>query len=106
MRRNSMNIGRKKKRINDKELLSNYIVVYRQTRLDKFLSSFIPYHIPLISKRQRVRYRRFFKNRWRKKLMNDMTKVLKDASLNGYDYETKGFIEWDYEWEVISAESH
>lgn len=82
----------------------NNCIVYRATKLETFLSRFLPYHLPFINKRKRVRIRNHFRYAYQRRLMKDMTNALKEI----YDESSFKPIDWtniwneeDYSWEVI-----
>ena len=78
-------------------------MVYKATKLETFLSRFLPYHLPFFNKRKRVRIRNHFRYAYQRRLMSDMTNALKkvyaeplDSIRDSFEWETE-----DYEWEVI-----
>ena len=82
----------------------NNCKVYRASKLETFLSRFLPYHLPFINKRKRVRLRSHFRYAYQRRLMKDMTNELKEI----YDESSFKPIDWtniwneeDYSWEVI-----
>lgn len=83
------------------------IKTYRQTDLERFLSKTVPYckFIPL-TKRQRVKLRAKYRYAYKRRFMDDMTSVLREAmetNVNKY-IETDFF--WndvdDFTWEVVT----
>ena len=81
----------------------NKCIVYKATRLETFLSRFLPYHLPFISKRKRVKIRNYFRYAYRRRLMKDMMNALEEVYAEPFDLTDDSF-EWkteDYEWEVI-----
>ena len=78
-------------------------IVYRATKLETFLSKFLPYHLPFINKRKRVRIRNYFRYAYQRRLMKDMTNALKElyteSSFRSIDW-TNIWNEEDYTWEV------
>ena len=83
--------------------LGNCIIVYRATKLETFLSKFLPYHLPFINKRKRVRIKNYFRYAYQRRLMSDMTNALKELYAEPLDSIRDSF-EWeieDYEWEVV-----
>lgn len=82
----------------------NNCIVYRATKLETFLSKFLPYHLPFINKRKRLKIRNYFRYAYQRRLMKDMTNALKEI----YDESSFKPIDWtdiwneeDYSWEVI-----
>ena len=90
--------------MNAKETLkkTNYIV-YKASKLETFLSKFLPYHLPFISKRNRIRLRNYFKYAYQRRLMKDMTDALKEIhAKDPIDYtQLSRWNEEDYTWEII-----
>lgn len=81
----------------------NKCIVYRATKLETFLSKFLPYHLPFINKRKRVMIRNYFRYAYQRRFMSDMTNALKELYAEPLDSIHKNF-EWeieDYEWEVV-----
>lgn len=78
-------------------------IVYRATRLETFLSRFLPYHLPFISKRKRVKIRSHFRYAHKRRLMKDMTNALKEVYAEPLDSirDSFGWKIEDYEWEVV-----
>lgn len=78
-------------------------IVYRATKFEIFLSRFLPYHLPFISKRKRIRIRNYFRYAYQRRLMKDMTNALKELytenSFRPIDW-TNIWNEEDYTWEV------
>lgn len=68
--------------------------------METFLSRFLPYYLPFISKRKRVKIRNYFRYAYQRRLMSDLTNVLKEHYSEPLDYVCDSF-EWkieDYEW--------
>lgn len=81
----------------------NKCIVYRATKLETFLSKFLPYHLPFINKRKRVMIRNYFRYAYQRRFMSDMTNTLKELYAEPFDSIHKNF-EWkteDYEWDNI-----
>ena len=81
----------------------NNCIVYRATKLETFLSKFLPYHLPFINKRKRVKIRRYFRYAYQRRLTKDITNALKQLYAEPPDSIRDSF-EWkteDYEWEVV-----
>lgn len=81
----------------------NKCIVYKATRLETFLSKFLPYYLPFINKRKRVKIRRYFRHAYRRRLMKDIMSALEEVYAEPLDLTCDSF-EWkteDYEWEVI-----
>ena len=77
---------------------------YSATWLELLLARTLPYCLPFISRRTRVRLRLYFRNRWRMRLSKDVISVLLQYEPSGLDKPT-GKIFWDgddWEWEVIN----
>lgn len=81
----------------------NNCIVYRATKFETFLSRFLPYHLPFISKRKRVRIRNYFRYAYKRRLMKDMTNALKEiyAENQFKPIQLGKWNEEDYSWEVI-----
>ena len=77
------------------------ISVYAPKNWEIFAAKFFPYYIPFLTKRQRVRIRSYFRNRWKTRLNNMLTSLLKINYANNIPKDLKWSIE-DYEWEVIT----
>ncbi len=86
----------------------NNCKVYKATKLETFLSRFLPYHLPFINKRKRVRIRNHFRYAYQRRLMKDMTNTLKEIYVkDSFDpihwlNELGKWNEEDYSWEVIN----
>ena len=78
------------------------IVVYKATKLETFLSKHLPYWIPFISKRKRVKIKWYYKYRYKRRLCKAMVKTL--ASLPPPNWEEVKFSPMEWEWEVITRE--
>ena len=81
----------------------NNCIVYRATKFETFLSRFLPYHLPFIGKRKRVRIRNYFRYAYKRRLMKDMTNALKEiyAENQFKPIQLGKWNEEDYSWEVI-----
>lgn len=77
-------------------------IVYKATKLEIFLSKFLPYHLPFINKRKRVKLRSHFRYAYQRRLMKDMTNALKKLYAEPFEYDNFKWEMKDYEWEVIS----
>ena len=75
------------------------VIVYKATKLETFLSRFLPYYIPFINKRRRVKIKWYFKYRYRRRLSNALVKMLK--SLPPPKFEKIDYNDFNWEWEVI-----
>jgi len=78
-------------------------IVYRATKLETFLSKFLPYHLPFINKRKRVKIRRYFRYAYQRRLTKDITNALKENYVKN-QFEPIQLGKWneeDYSWEVI-----
>ena len=72
--------------------------------METFLSRFLPYYLPLISKRKRVKIRNYFRYAYQRRLMSDLTNVLKEHCADEPLDSICDSFEWemgDYEWEVV-----
>lgn len=75
------------------------IVVYKATKLEIFLSKHLPYWIPFISKRKRIKIKWYYKYRYKQRFCKNMVKAL--SSLPSSNWEKKVDLT-DYDWEVIT----
>ena len=79
------------------------IVVYKATKLEIFLSKHLPYWIPFISKRKRIKIRQYYKYRYKQRLYKDMIKSL--SSIPSPNWNKKIEINpMEWEWKVITRE--
>ena len=80
------------------------VIVYRSTKLEKLLSKIIPYYIPFLTKRKRVKIRKYWRNRYKNRLMT----VLNNALLELYNEQLNQQLAWpsidetEWEWEVLN----
>lgn len=81
----------------------NNAIAYHANRWEVFAAKFFPYRIPFLTKRQRVRIRSYFRNRWRKRLGKMLVSLMgcTYADFHPNELNLKWSIE-DYEWEVIT----
>jgi len=85
----------------------NICKVYKANKWETFLSRLLPYHLPFINKRKRVRIRNHFRYAYQRRLMKDMTNALKEVYVNDpfepiHRFNKLGkWNEEDYSWEVI-----
>jgi hypothetical protein len=80
----------------------NNCIVYRATKLEKFLSKLIPYYVPFINKRKRVNIRNYFRYRYKARFMNHMTEQLKKVQATDFSKVIRD-IKWDdWEWEIVN----
>jgi len=81
------------------------VIVYRPTKLEKLFSKVIPYYMPFLTKRKRVKIRNYWRNRYKKRLMSDLTNALQayKEQLN-LPLTLPSIDETDYEWEVLPIE--
>ena len=75
------------------------IVVYKATKLEIFLSKHLPYWIPFISKRKRIKIKWYYKYRYKQRFCKTMTKALSNLSSSNWK---KKIDLTDYDWEVIT----
>ena len=84
--------------------LNNY-KVYKAYWWEELLANILPYYLPFINKRRRVRIRRKYRNKWKNRFMIDMTNVLKEAYSNkkpNFLTVNPDWFEADYSWEIIN----
>lgn len=82
----------------------NNAIAYHANRWEVFAAKFFPYRTPFLTKRQRVRIRSYFRNRWRKRLGKLMVSLMKVDYVGNFPKELN--LKWsieDYEWEVITS---
>ena len=79
------------------------IVVYKATKLEMFLSKHLPYWIPFISKRKRIKIKWYYKYRYKQRFCKTMVKTLSSLSSPNWDKEIDP-IDWNLEWKVITRE--
>ena len=75
------------------------IVVYKATKLEMFLSKYLPYWIPFISKRKRIKIKWYYKYRYKQRFCKTMVKAL--SGLSSSNWEKKVDLT-DYDWKVIT----
>ena len=83
------------------------VIVYKTTKLEKLLSKILPYYIPFLTKRKRVKIRSFWRNRYKNRLMSDLNNVLQEAykeQLN-LPLTSHSINETDCEWEVLMRQT-
>ena len=86
----------------------NNCKAYKASKLETFLSRFLPYHLPFINKCKRVRLRRYFRYAYQRRLIKDMTNALKEIYVKDpfdpiHRFNKLGkWNEEDYSWEVIN----
>ena len=79
------------------------IVVYKATKLEMFLSKHLPYWIPFISKRKRIKIKWYYKYRYKQRFCKDMVKSL--SSIPSPNWNKKIEINpMEWEWEVMTRE--
>jgi hypothetical protein len=77
--------------------------VYKATKFELFLSKFLPYYLPFINKRTRVKLRAKFKFKYLGRLHKDITEILIDAYTERKPFiSPKNWNKNDYEWEVLT----
>lgn len=77
---------------------------YHANRWELLAAKFFPYHTPFLTKRQRVRIRSYFRNRWRKRLGKMLVSLMDGVYADNISKELN--LKWsieDYEWEVITS---
>ena len=78
-------------------------LVYRSTKFEKLLSKILPYYIPFLTKRKRVKIRSFWRNRYKNRLMSDLINALQEVykeQLN-LPLTLQSINETEWEWEVL-----
>lgn len=87
-------------------------IIYRQTRIERFLENTLPYYLPFLSKRERVKLRQKYKYAYKRRLMKDLVdgldKLYKQGRIQKEELLTNKEIEWkeaDYDWEVIRQQN-
>ena len=78
------------------------IIVYKATKWELFLSRFLPYYIPFISKRKRIKIKWYYKYRYRKRVANALVKTLMTLPTPNWEKVTFDPAEW--EWTVETRE--
>lgn len=79
-------------------------IVYGSTKLERLLSKILPYYMPFLTKRKRVKIRSFWRNRYKNRLMT----VLNNALLELYNGQLNQQLAWssidetEWEWEVLN----
>lgn len=73
------------------------IIVYKATKIELFLSKYLPYLIPFISKRKRIKW--YFKYRYRQRVADAFIKALK--SIQNYKRIDLPYLEIE-NWEIES----
>lgn len=86
----------------ENKIMLNNCIVYKASKWEILASKILPYYIPFISKRKRVIIRKYWRNRWRRKLHNDLCKVLSKPCLQGLLKPTKEIKWYDWEREIIT----
>ena len=77
--------------------------VYKATKFELFLSKLLPYYLPIINKRTRVKLRTKFRFKYLGRLHKDITERLMDAYKEEKSFvPPKNWNENDYEWEVLT----
>ena len=70
------------------------IIVYKATKTELFLSKYLPYLIPFINKRKRIKW--YFKYRYKQRVVDAFIKILKPIQ----NYERINLTYWEIEnWE-------
>ena len=79
------------------------VIVYRSTKLERLLSKIIPYYIPFLTKRKRVKIRKYWRNRYKNRLMSDLTNALQayKEQLN-LPLTLPSIDKTEWEWEVLN----
>ena len=75
------------------------IVVYKATKLEMFLSKHLPYWIPFISKRKRIKIKWYYKYCYKQRFCKNMVKALSSLPPSYWDRKVNLT---DYDWEVIT----
>jgi len=79
----------------------NKVKVYRRSKYEDLCSKFLPYYIPFISKRKRVKIRQHYRNKWKTRLNNDICKLLSETYQTLPIKENINWNEENYEWTVL-----
>ena len=80
------------------------IISYKATKWELFLSKYLPYWIPFISKRKRIKIKWYYKYRYRRRLANAICNTLRNLPPPKWENYKMDFE--DYEWEVITNDKH
>ena len=87
--------------------MSNFLnryILYKPTRLESFLSKWLPKCIPFIGEKKRIKIKNYFKFAYQRRLNKDICDVLKNAKSN-LPEPTKEIKWYDWEWEVIKEQN-
>ena len=80
----------------------NNCIVYRANKFEAIASKIFPYYIPFLSKRCRVKIRRYWRNRWRRRLSDDLCSLLKTTYSKELPKQTGEVKQCDWEWEIVA----
>lgn len=83
------------------------IIVYKATKTELFLSKYLPYLIPFISKRKRIKIKWYFKYRYRQRVANAFIKALKPIqNYEKINLTYRKIENWEIEsrWTLVSEE--
>ena len=83
-------------------------LIYKSTKLERLLSKILPYYLPFLTKRKRVKIRSFWRNRYKNRLMSDLNNALQEAykeQLN-LPLTLPSINETEWEWEVLPKSSN
>lgn len=75
----------------------------KKLHFEDLMSKFLPYYLPFISKRKRVKIRSKIRSKWRVRLNDDLCKLLSSSFANatkGLEEPTREIKWYDWEWEV------
>lgn len=83
------------------------VIVYKTTKFEKLLSKLLPYYLPFLTKRKRVKIRSFWRNRHKKRLMGDLTNALQEAFKEQLNLPLTfpSIDETEWEWEVLMRQT-
>ena len=74
-------------------------IVYKATKWELFLSKHLPYWLPFISKRKRVRIKWYYKYQFKRRAAEALTKAL--MNLPPPKWDTYKIEPLEYEWEIV-----
>ena len=80
--------------------------VFKTYKWDLWLSKILPYWLPFISKRERVRLRWYWRYSGNRRACTALTKALMSTQYQEPKDWNKVIDNTDWEWEVILPESH
>ena len=84
------------------------VIVYRSAKLERLLSKILPYYLPFLTKRKRVKIRNYWRNCYKNRLMSDLNNALQELyneQLN-QSLTLPSIDETEWEWEVLTNPPH